>query len=167
MNGIKISDKKDFNKDTKNLETPHSKSLILSRYLTTNNNNQMKGNNGNINLLQKYNIQNEQIQKLKNELINENKEIKELKLMISKKDTNYIKEKNNLIDIYNRNKYNLEESRNEINFELKSKTNQLINLNKLNDFHINKLNDKKLALSKLENEHNLIKNNYDLFKKSK
>ena len=165
MNGMKISDKKDFNKDTKNLEASHSKSLILSRYLTTNNNNnQMKSNNGNINLLQKYNIQNEQIQKLKNELINKNKEIKELKLMISNKDINFIKEKNNLINIYNRNKYNLEESRNEINFELKSKTNQLINLNKLNDFHINKLNDKKIALSKLENEHNIIKNNYDLLK---
>ena len=165
MNGMKISDKKDFNKDTKNLEASHSKSLILSRYLTANNNNnQMKSNNGNINLLQKYNIQNEQIQKLKNELINKNKEIKELKLMISNKDINFIKEKNNLINIYNRNKYNLEESRNEINFELKSKTNQLINLNKLNDFHINKLNDKKIALSKLENEHNIIKNNYDLLK---
>ena len=165
MNGMKISDKKDFNKDTKNLEASHSKSLILSRYLTANdNNNQMKSNNGNINLLQKYNIQNEQIQKLKNELINKNKEIKELKLMISNKDINFIKEKNNLINIYNKNKYNLEESRNEINFELKSKTNQLINLNKLNDFHINKLNDKKIALSKLENEHNIIKNNYDLLK---
>lgn len=94
MNGMKISDKKDFNKDTKNLEASHSKSLILSRYLTTNNNNnQMKSNNGNINLLQKYNIQNEQIQKLKNELINKNKEIKELKLMISNKDINFIKEK--------------------------------------------------------------------------
>ena len=164
MYGMKNSDKKDFNKEARNLQISHSKNLILSRYLTTNNNNQKKDNNRNINLLQKYNIQSEQIQKLKNELINKNNEIKELKLMISNKDTNFIKEKNNLINIYNRNKYNLEESRKEINFELKNKTNQLINLNKLNDFHINKLNDKKITLSKVENEHNIIKNNYDLLK---
>jgi len=164
MYGMKNSDKKDFNKEARNLQISHSKNLILSRYLTTNNNNQKKDNNGNINLLQKYNIQSEQIQKLKNELFNKNNEIKELKLMISNKDANFIKEKNNLINIYNRNKYNLEESRNEINFELKNKTNQLINLNKLNDFHINKLNDKKITLSKVENEHNIIKNNYDLLK---
>ena len=164
MYGMKNSDKKDFNKEARNLQISHSKNLILSRYLTTNNNNQKKDNNGNINLLQKYNIQSEQIQKLKNELFNKNNEIKELKLMISNKDTNFIKEKNNLINIYNRNKYNLEESRKEINFELKNKTNQLINLNKLNDFHINKLNDKKITLSKVENEHNIIKNNYDLLK---
>ena len=164
MYGMKNSDKKDFNKEARNLQISHSKNLILSRYLTTNNNNQKKDNNRNINLLQKYNIQSEQIQKLKNELFNKNNEIKELKLMISNKDTNFIKEKNNLINIYNRNKYNLEESRKEINFELKNKTNQLINLNKLNDFHINKLNDKKITLSKVENEHNIIKNNYDLLK---
>ena len=134
MNGIKNSDKKNFNKETKNLEASHSKSLILSRYLTINNNNKM--NNENINLLQKNNIQSEQIQKLKNELIIKNNEIKELKLMISNKDANFINKRNNLINIYNRYRYILEESRNEINFELKSKTNQLINLNKLNDFHI-------------------------------
>lgn len=100
MYGMKNSDKKDFNKEARNLQISHSKNLILSRYLTTNNNNQKKDNNRNINLLQKYNIQSEQIQKLKNELFNKNNEIKELKLMISNKDTNFIKEKNNLINIY-------------------------------------------------------------------
>ena len=68
MYGMKNSDKKDFNKEARNLQISHSKNLILSRYLTTNNNNQKKDNNRNINLLQKYNIQSEQIQKLKNEL---------------------------------------------------------------------------------------------------
>ena len=164
MNGMKISNKNELKKEIKNLQISHSKSLILSRYLTIKNNDRMKSNNENINLLDKYNIQNEQIQKLKHELINKDNEIKELKLIISHKDTNFINEKNNLINIYNSNRCNLEESRKEINLELKSKTNELINISKLNDFHINTLNDKKIALSRLENEHNIIKNNYDLLK---
>ena len=116
----------------------------------------------NINLLQIINDQKEQIEKLQNIIFNKNKEIEELKEMLKNKNIDFINERNNLIDIYNKTKYNLEESRNEISIELKTKTNQLLNLNKINIFNEKNITNKNILLSELESKYNIIKNKYEL-----
>ena len=144
---------------------------LLSIYLTNDKNGNNINNNknkidelitDNINLLQNNNSKNEQIEKYKNELTEKNNEIEDFKIILKNKNIDFINEKNKLINTFNKTKYNLEERTNEINLELKNKTNQLLKLNKINNDNEKKINDKKILLTEIENNYNIVKNKYDL-----